>query len=71
MVKSSSRVAPEKLKTATVKKLNKSIDKEAFRKFLKYSEGEDRTWLSNLKKLTKLGNNARVSSAESTYKRKK
>ena len=47
----------------------KKLNKDDFKKFLKYSEGEDRSSLKNIKKLTKLSTTARVSSAESKYKR--
>ena len=69
MVKASPNVAPNKMKRKSVTSLGKSVNKDDFKKFLKYSEGEDRSSLKNIKKLTKLSTTARVSSAESKYKR--
>jgi hypothetical protein len=69
MVKASSKVAPNKMPRKSVTGLGKSVNKSDFEKFLKYSEGEDRLSLSNIKKLSKLGTQARVSSAKSKYKK--
>jgi capsid protein len=69
MVKASPNVAPNKMPRKSVTSLGKSVNKDDFQKFLKYSEGEDRSSLKNTQKLINLSTKARVSSAESKYKR--